>query len=301
MISCLPNIFHGFSQDHKTDPFEYALSNNISVKFIPTYYIGQCDVYFNSLESNFRFFKPSYSKLVTRWEWSSSSHLTGYGRNTIHAVDSFMRNYPCIYMEREHRFFMQQPFARSMVTCYFGNDIQAKAHPIKFYYEFTFNDVGEITFIECWLARQGDQLPSFRHDGWPTGDIYRLSSILPGLGNQYGIVDMNSAVMYIAGTNDEYIAELRSRAFEFQDIRQQSDQIKNKVEEFMASRVRNWGTYVRLHPHHKRVLSNPRISAAGSTELPTSSNRNSARVYAAPTPVTESADGELSEKTQKVI
>jgi len=253
------------------DPCEHALSTNLTPKFIASYYVRQCDVYFNSLEGKFQFFKPNYSRKICRWEWPNNALLTGYGRTTMYNVDSILRTYPCICVEREHRYFSLQPYARSIVTFYYGDDILLRKKPIRMYFEFTFNDQGEITFIESWLAKQGEQLPLFRHDGWPTGEFYRLSTIVPGLGNKNGYIDINSAVMYISGTSDLNVAELRNRAFEYQEIRQQRRTIQSKIEDIINGRARFIGDHARYRPMKKTTLY-PRIFPSHSGDQYLDSN-----------------------------
>lgn len=292
-MSCLPNSFLGFSSDPDIDPCEHALSTNLTPKFIGKYYIRQCDVYFNSLEPKYQFFKPNYSKKICRWEWPSSVFLTGYGCKTVHSIDTILRTYPCLCIEREHRFFKQQPFARSIVTFHYGNDAKTKMKPTRMYFEFTFNDQGQITFIESWLARQGEQLPLFRNDGWPTGEFYRISTLIPGLGNRQGNIDINSAVMYISGTGDAKVAELRNGAFDFQEIRNSKRAMLAKAETIINSRARFVGEHVRLRPIPRKWTSMRIYPADLYVETTSTGNHHSHR----PRPV----DGDGSICTEKVI
>ena len=109
--------------------------------------------------------------------------------------------------ERDCRAFPKQPFAR----CYVVFEYDGESCPI--YEEFTFNDAGEMTFIEAWSDLPG-LLPMDRNrDPWAERtDIGRLSSRIPGLGNETGRIDLDSTWMREAAATDPDVADFAVRA-----------------------------------------------------------------------------------------
>ena len=179
-----------------------TLSTALSPKFPADYYRQQCSLYFDTLASNRSdFLIPSYSKDVVRWEWPPWLLLTGKGKANMIALDILLKGYPSKVpaAEREFKIVDTQPFGRSRVTFYFGpegKDI------VKIYEEFTFNDRGQITFIEAWSDEDGLlPMPSKERDPWGEGDdVNRLSTIMPGLGSPDSRIDL-SAVEAAAKTD----------------------------------------------------------------------------------------------------
>ena len=88
-------------------------------------------------------------------------------------------------INRECRGFDVQPFGRCHVTFhYLKGD-----HFVDIYEEFTFNDAGEITFIEAWTDEPGFG-PTSPTDYWAEGSsVRRLSTKVPGLGSPEGRYD----------------------------------------------------------------------------------------------------------------
>ncbi len=152
-----------------------------------------------------------YSELVARWEWPPWLKLTAYTRDNIVATDNLLVLYPSIIPERDCRFFDVQPFGRCRVTFYYEDeDHEGRGCPI--YEEFTFNDAGEITWIEAWSDLPG-MLPSPDDDPWAEGDeVNRLSTRIPGLGNAEGKIDLDSEWMEAAAEEDEDVADFVVRA-----------------------------------------------------------------------------------------
>jgi hypothetical protein len=112
---------------------------------------------------------------------------------------------------RDCRAFSQQPFARCRVSFEYSGGLC----PI--YEEFTFNDAGEITFIEAWSTQPG-YLPMDdpESDPWGEGpDVRRLSTRVPGLGTATGFVDATSPAMQEVAANDEDVADLARRMESF--------------------------------------------------------------------------------------
>ncbi len=189
---------------------EDALSTCLSPTLSEDYYIEQGHLYFNTMDYNEdRDVVPPYSPLVARWEWPPWLKLTAFGYDNILAADTLLRLYPSIVTERDCRAFPVQPFSRCRVTFYY-DDHDGLGCPI--YEEFTFNDAGEITFIEAW-SDQPDLLPMADDDLWAEGEgVTRLSSRIPGLGNAQGLLDLHGEAMSEAATADPNIADFVTRA-----------------------------------------------------------------------------------------
>ena len=76
--------------------------------------------------------------------------LTGHRRWSL-KLDRLLLLYPTKVINRKCRGFDVQPFGRCHVTFhYLKGD-----HLVDIYEEFTFNDAGEITFIEAWTDELG--------------------------------------------------------------------------------------------------------------------------------------------------
>jgi hypothetical protein len=152
---------------------------------------------------------PPYSETVARWEWPPWLLLTAYGRENIEATDTLLVLLPSVVPERDCRGFDTQPFGRCKVTFYYDKD-DGKGCPI--YEEFTFNDAGEITFIEAWSDVPG-LTPVSDADPWgEASDIGRLSARIPGLGAPGAVLDVNGPDMTAAAQTDPDVAEFVYRA-----------------------------------------------------------------------------------------
>ena len=183
-----------------------ALSTRLTPKFSADYYIDQGVKYFLTMESSVPIIvKPEYSDLVIRWEWHPWLLLTGYRRRNLIDTDILLKLYPTKYDTIDCQFFEQQPFCRCHVIFnYSGTRI-----PI--YEEFTFNDQGEITFIEAW-SDFPSLLPMDTTDYWAEGDnVNRLSTRVPGLGNNEGRIDRKADWMLRAAAQDTVLADLLQR------------------------------------------------------------------------------------------
>jgi hypothetical protein len=180
------------------------------------WYVDQASLYFDTLESDYSGAEgPAYADGVARWEWPPWLLLTGYGRDDMEAADALMRLIPTSVPTRDCRFFEVSPFARCRV------DFRYEDHPdagCPIYEEFTFDDDGEMTFIEAWSDQPG-LLPVEDPvgDAWAEGvDAHRLSTRLPGLGNARGEIDLDSPWMQAAAEEDPEVADFVARANDFQ-------------------------------------------------------------------------------------
>ena len=196
------------------------LSITLIPQFSKSYYIEQTDVYFDSLDTNKKKGHPKYSPTIARWEWPPWLILTAFKLENIHIIDTAIRESgPCICVNRNHNFFQQNPFIRTVVTFYYGkNDIEKKKNSIQIYEEFTFNDYGEITFIEAWYDQPYlDLLPQLDTQGWPIvqSDVKRLSTQIPGLGSPGGQIDLNSDEMIACANKNQIVADFCLRAKNF--------------------------------------------------------------------------------------
>lgn len=183
-----------------------ALATVIKPRFTPQYYIEQGVKYFLTMESSVpNYVQPNYSDLVIRWEWPPWLKLTGYKRRNLIDTDILLKLYPTKYDTIDCQYFEVQPFCRCHVIFnYSGTTI-----PI--YEEFTFNDYGEITFIEAW-SDYPSLLPMKPTDYWAEADdVDRLSTRVPGLGNKEGRIDPKASWMKNAATQDPDIADLLHR------------------------------------------------------------------------------------------
>jgi hypothetical protein len=111
---------------------------------------------------------------------------------------------------RDCRAFSVQPFAR----CYVTFEYAEGSCPI--YEEFVFNDQGEMTFIEAWSDQPGYLPMADPNDRWAEGpDVHRLSTKVPGLGNELGRIDLDSEGMQEAAADDAEIADFVRRTQDF--------------------------------------------------------------------------------------
>lgn len=191
---------------------EDALATALTPQFPPEYYVAQANKYFDTLDTSADpSSAPSYSELVARWELPPWLWLTGYGReNMILTTDLAVSFEPSTVPMRECRAFAVQPFAR----CYVTFEYAEGSCPI--YEEFVFNDQGEMTFIEAWSNQPGLLPMSSLDDPWAEApDVPRLSTKVPGLGNETGLIDLDSEAMQHAAAEDSEIADFVRRASDF--------------------------------------------------------------------------------------
>ena len=176
----------------------YNFSDELDPKKPSQYYIDEALKYFDSIDSFApKKSKPIYSSHVLRWEWYPWLYLTGHKRWMM-SLDYFLKWYPTKVIDRDCRFFKSQPFARCRVTFHYLRPDKL----YKIYEEFTFNDAGEITFVEAW-SDELDLLPMEPQDYWAEGDnVRRMSTKIPGLGTESGRY------------NKELIKELAKKDFE---------------------------------------------------------------------------------------
>ena len=183
-----------------------ALSTRLTPQFPADYYIDQGVKYFLTMESSVPIkVRPEYSDLVIRWEWHPWLLLTGFRRRNLINTDILLKLYPTNYDTIDCQYFEQQPFCRCHVIFnYSGTRI-----PI--YEEFTFNDHGEITFIEAW-SDFPSLLPMDTTDYWAEAEnVNRLSTRAPGLGNNEGRIDRKADWMLRAAETDTVLADMLHR------------------------------------------------------------------------------------------
>lgn len=181
-----------------------------SLRLVPTlkaeYYVDQGVKYFLTMESSVPInVKPNYSDLVIRWEWHPWLLLTGYRRRNLINTDILLKLYPTKYDTIDCQFFEQQPFCR----CHVIFNYSGKCIPI--YEEFTFNNQGEITFIEAW-SDFPSLLPMDKTDYWAEAEgVNRLSTRVPGLGNNEGRINRKAEWMLNAAKTDTVLADMLYR------------------------------------------------------------------------------------------
>ena len=206
LLSCL--LLLSACTAEKEQPAEACGPDALSTCSRPTqsdsYYADQGQRYFDTLDASADpASEPTYSELVARWEWPPWLLLTGYGAELTLAVDEVvLAVYPDTTVPvRDCRAFDVQPFGRCRVTML----IDGKDCPI--FEEFTFNDAGEMTFVEAWSDLPGLH-PAGPDDPWAEGEgIARLSTRIPGLGSADGRIDPNGAAMAAAAAADPDVAE----------------------------------------------------------------------------------------------
>ena len=183
-------------------------SRNHQPKFSAEYYINQGMKYFDSIDSYApKGSKPKYAKTVIRWEWYPWLKLTGRGRFFM-KLDVLLKLYPTEVIDRDCRFFEVQPFTRCRVVF----NYKRKNTFVPIYEEFTFNDRGEISFIEAWTDKK-DLLPMDPSiDPWAEGNnVRRLSTKVPGLGTRLGTVKARDKALKKAAIKDKDLKDLRKR------------------------------------------------------------------------------------------
>lgn len=176
------------------------------------HYVDQALRYFDTLDGSADpASQPNYVATTARWEWPPWLLLTGYGGEQILAVDVIiLAAFPTTTVPtRECLAFEKQPFARCRVSF----DYEGQACPI--YEEFTFNDAGEVTFIEAWSDLPG-YLPMEDDDLWAEQDgVHRLSTRVPGLGSASGEIDPTGDAMVNAAASDSELSDFAARTQDF--------------------------------------------------------------------------------------
>ena len=179
----------------------------------PEWYVEQALIYFDTLDTRADpDIVPEYAPDVARWEWPPWLYLTGWGAQQMVATTrAALRIDPSIVEERDCRFFPTQPFAR----CYVDFIYDAGNCPI--YEEFTFNDAGEMTFLEAWSVMPGRMpVEDYAADRWAEGeDADRLSTRIPGLGRPDGAIVLDAPWMDAAAADDPEVADFVRRASDF--------------------------------------------------------------------------------------
>ncbi|MCK6507858.1 hypothetical protein L6R53_31575 [Myxococcota bacterium] len=203
------------SDSGQADPCagEAPLATCLSPTLEPDYYVAQSLAYFDTMDATVEDPPwPPYSELVARWEWPPWLKLTAFTRENIETTDALLRLYPSTVPERDCRYFPTQPFGRCRVV------FRYEAHedrPCPIYEEFTFNDAGEITWIEAWSDVDGLR-PTTEEDPWgEQGDIGRLAWRVPGLGRPDGRIDLDGEEMIAAAEADADVADFRTRALDW--------------------------------------------------------------------------------------
>jgi len=206
----------GCAKDSAVDPCEGddALAACSSPTQSPEYYASISSAYFDTMDYRVALESwPPYAETVARWEWPPWLKLTAYGREDIEASDTLLTFYPSIVEDRDCRGFDTQPFGRCRVTFYYDDH---DGRPCPIYEEFTFNDAGEVTWIEAWSDLPG-YLPMDDADEWAEGGgVNRLSARIPGLGGASGRIDLDSEAMAAAEAEDADVADFVWRARDWQ-------------------------------------------------------------------------------------
>lgn len=178
----------------------------------PAYYVEQANLYFDTLDTRFDpDALPNYAPRVARWELPPWLWLTGYERdNMILTTRAALAIDPSTVPVRDCRAFRTQPFARCVVSfSYAGGTC-----PI--YEEFTFDDRGEMTFIEAWSDLPGYRPTEDPADRWAEAPaVRRLSTRVPGLGSRSGEIDLDAPWMRDAARRDPELADFVRRARDF--------------------------------------------------------------------------------------
>jgi hypothetical protein len=132
----------------------YFLSTQVNKTHTNDYYIHQAYLYFDFLDTSKPFIPLNYADKCVRYEWSPwgspLSGVTGLGK-LMHFFDKIYRFiYPCVIKNRTFQTYDINPFVRSTVTFH---EMNAPYKTYDIYEEFSFNEKGEIIFIEAWTPR----------------------------------------------------------------------------------------------------------------------------------------------------
>ena len=212
LLACLAALSVGCGSETSQGSSADALATALTPQFPPEYYVDQANKYFDTLDTSADpDNKPSYSELVARWELPPWLWLTGYGReNMVITTDLAVSLDPSTVPTRDCRAFSVQPFARCYIVFEYAEG------PCPIYEEFVFNNQGEMTFIEAWSDQPGLLPMPDPDDRWAEGpDVHRLSTKVPGLGNETGLIDLESEGMQRAADEDPEVADFVRRANDF--------------------------------------------------------------------------------------
>ncbi len=198
----------GASPQASCSPADAATSRCLAPTQDASYYADQSSRYFDTLDSSVSpLVEPDYSSLVARWEWPPWLLLTGYGHDGLIVIDAGLRLGGGRIPTRDCRFFPTQPFGRCHVV------FDYSGLPCGIYEEFTFDDQGEMTFIEAWSDYPGWLPTADAQDHWAEGSgVHRLSTKVPGLGSSTGTIDLASPSMAEAAASDADVADFVARA-----------------------------------------------------------------------------------------
>jgi hypothetical protein len=187
-------------------PVDSATSVQLAPNLPAAYYVEQGVKYFGTMATAVpRKIKPEYSPLVIRWEWHPWLLLTGYRRINLINTDNLLKLYNTKYDTIDCRYFDKEPFCRCHVMFNYGGT------RIPIYEEFTFNNQGQITFIEAW-SDYPSLIPMKTNDYWAQGNsVRRLSTRVPGLGNATGSINIGALWMKAAAAHDPDLADLLHR------------------------------------------------------------------------------------------
>ncbi len=192
---------------------EGARSTCLKPTHSPEYYVTLSKQYYDTLDRTRVMPRPpQYASQVIRWEWSPWFKLTALGRDQLVAFNEFLADAVDVTMQHpiECKAFAVQPFSR----CHMLFEHQQLLCPT--YAEFTFNDDGEITFVEGWSDLPGLRPSTNASDRWAESpEAHRLSTKVAGLGNAKGNVDFTAEWMLAAAENDAEVADLVTRAKDF--------------------------------------------------------------------------------------
>ncbi len=191
---------------------EGAPSTCVKATKSPEYYVDQAQKYFDTLDSSADPNNiPTYSDLVARWEWPPWLKLTGYERQMLIDTNKLVAKHDGSTIPiRECKAFTVQPFSRCRVSFTF------EGGPCAIYEEFTFNEAGEMTFIEAWTDAPGMLPMKDASDHWGEGpDVHRLSTKIPGLGTAKGLIDPDGEWMSAIAEHDAEVADFAMRAQDF--------------------------------------------------------------------------------------
>lgn len=176
-------------------------------QFSADYYIAQGEAYFDTFDTRFDN-TPIYSANVVRWEWPPWLKLTALGQDFIEMADPLVQQVtPSTVPVRDCRYFEQQPFVRCRISFMYSSG------PCPIYEEFSFNDAGEMTWIEAWADQPGMLPFEDPDDLWGEGpNVSRMATLIPGLGTPTGEFDPNGEAMILVAESNVDVADFRDRA-----------------------------------------------------------------------------------------
>ena len=207
LLACSPEV-----QDDRCDG-PGAFADYLEPQQSAEHYIAQSHAYFDTMDYEpFGAIEPDYSELVARWEWPPWLKLTGWTRDKIIATDQLLVLLPSVVPIRDCRAFDTNPFGRCTVTFYYDDH---EGRPCPIYEEFTFNDAGEITFIEAWSDLDGMR-PQADGDPWAEGEVDRLANRIPGLGTADGRIELTGKDLLKAADSDADVADFLAHANDFE-------------------------------------------------------------------------------------